>query len=158
MGETAPYDPGTIELAALAKTLGDEDGAVAYVCALLRRAGTGLDVAHLWGLVGLTPPQWAEQQWRYTDVALVACAVPGASLAVVCSENDANRLTFGGLEVQVPPAHGPASWRREPSFARLDRIPLPHPNELHHRRRAARHILPIRPHARGHRLSFLFRI
>lgn len=61
-------------------------------------------------------------------MALVACAVPSASLAVVCSENEAtNRLKLGGFEVQVPAAQGLASWRREPSFARLDRIPLPQP-------------------------------
>jgi hypothetical protein len=78
-------------------------------------------------LIGTEPPAWAEQTWEYAELAFVARQFPAADLAVQLLEAACGKTTLAEFEVTVPPARGPANWRRDPSFARLDRLPLPRP-------------------------------
>lgn len=118
-------DTGTTALADLKTDVGTAAGD-AYVRAILRRAEAGWDLHHVRALVGIEPPGWLEQTWRYHGLAFVACVVPAAVLAGLC-ETAGGVLTLGGLPASVPGPNGPANWTRHPSFARHDRWQLPWP-------------------------------
>ncbi|MFJ2399439.1 helix-turn-helix domain-containing protein [Streptomyces sp. NPDC087843] len=99
----------------------------AYVRAMAVRAGTGWGLYHCWALIGAEPPQWSEVLWEYQDHAFVACRVPAAVLAGLCSPEAGSALALGPLAVSVPAASGPAHQSRHPSYARHERAPLPVP-------------------------------
>ncbi|MEU6657388.1 hypothetical protein ABZ904_51180 [Streptomyces sp. NPDC046900] len=80
----------------------------AYVRAMAVRADTGWGLYHCWALIGAEPPQWSEALWKYQDHAFVACRVPAAVLAGLCSPEAGSTLTLGPLAVSVPAAIGPA--------------------------------------------------
>lgn len=119
---------GVMEFADLRALFEHDDGA-AHVRALLRLTESGWVLRHLWALVGFEPPCWTEQTWRYAEVALVASVISRADLALVCNVSESGSMTIGDFPIEVPKAQGPAPWRREPSFARLDRGLLPRPTQ-----------------------------
>jgi hypothetical protein len=119
-------DTGTTDLADLGSQLG-ADGRDAHVRALLRGAEGGWELYYAWALIGMEPPGWAQQVWRYEGLAFVACRVRAADLTSVCATAPGGVMVLGEFEVAVPAAIGPANWRRQPSFARHDRPLLPWP-------------------------------
>jgi hypothetical protein len=68
-------DTGTTVLTDLQAQLGATAGD-AYLKAILCRRTTGWDLFHGWALIGAEPRGWAEQEWRYEQVAFVACVLP----------------------------------------------------------------------------------
>jgi len=119
-------DTGTTDLAEFGKQLAS-GGTDAYVRALLRAVGGGWELHYAWALIGMEPPGWAEQAWRYERLAFAACEVPSADLAALCVTTPGGVIALGQFEVTVPAAIGPANWRKQPSFARHDRSFLPWP-------------------------------
>jgi Putative DNA-binding domain len=118
---------GTTELAGLHALLEEEGDRLAYVRALLRPSTNGWQLLHLWALVGLEPPRWSEQTWQYDGATLVSTVISPADLAPICSGDDPGNMVISGFSIEVPKAQGPVPWRREPSFARLDRMLLSRP-------------------------------
>ncbi|WP_438306825.1 AlbA family DNA-binding domain-containing protein (plasmid) [Streptomyces sp. HUAS TT11] len=116
----------SIDLDTLRRDLGTSEQD-AYVRAMAVRADTGWGLHHCWALIGAEPPQWSETLWQYQDHAFVACRVPAAVLAVLCSPEAGSALALGPLTVSVPAATGPAYKNRHPSYARHERAPLPVP-------------------------------
>lgn len=118
-------DSGSMALAdfeaEVAATAGD-----AYVRAILRRTGAGWDLHYAWALVGVEPPGWAEQIWRYEQLAFVASLIPASELAGMCG-TAGGVMTLGGLPALTPGAPGRVNWTRRPSFARHDHSQLPWP-------------------------------
>jgi hypothetical protein len=119
-------DTGTTDLAEFGKQLA-ADGREAYVRALLSAADGGWGLYYAWALIGMEPPEWAEQAWRYERLAFVACKVAAVDLAALCAPTPGGVITLGDFQATVPAAVGPANWRRQPSFARYDRPFLPWP-------------------------------
>jgi hypothetical protein len=119
-------DAGTTDLAEFGKQL-TADEKDAYVRALLRAADGGWELHYAWALIGMEPPEWAEQTWRYEGLAFVARRVPAADLAAVCAATPGGVIALGEFQMTVPVANGPANWRRQPSFARHDHPLLPWP-------------------------------
>src|ERR1700689_4582404 len=77
-------DTGRTDLDDFARQL-QEQGGEAHVRALLLATEGGWALHHLWALVGAEPPDWQETTWRYKQLCFVACQVPVANLASVCS-------------------------------------------------------------------------
>jgi hypothetical protein len=119
-------DTGSTGLAEYGDQLAS-DGRDAYVRALLRAVDSGWELHYLWALVGMEPPEWTEQTWRYERLAFVACQIPAADLTAVCATTPGGVLALGEFQGIIPAAIGPANWTRQPSYGRHDRPVLPWP-------------------------------
>lgn len=126
-GERGMVNSGDTDFAKLTSQLTADSGRSAYVRVLLRRSVDGWMLRNAWMLVGAEPPGWTEETWQYAELALVACKVSAADLPVLCPKDARGRATISEFEFTVPTARGPVHWRRQPSFARHDRLPLPQP-------------------------------
>jgi hypothetical protein len=98
----------------------------AYLKVILCRTGDGSNLYHARALIGIEPPGWSEQTWRYEELAFAACVLPAAELAGLCAA-EGSVITLGGLAISVPGALGTATRTRRPSFARHDHWQLPWP-------------------------------
>ena len=116
---------GSVTLADL-KAEVEVTGGDAYLKAIVCRTADGWNLYHARTVIGIEPPGWAEQAWRYEELAFVACVLPAAELAGLCAA-DGGVIALGGLAVAVPGPLGPANWTRRPSFSRHDPWQLPWP-------------------------------
>jgi len=98
----------------------------AYLQAILCRTGDGWNLYHVRALIGIEPPGWTEQTWRYEELAFVACVIPAAELAALCAE-EGSTIILAGLPISVRGARSQANWTRRPSFARHDHWQLTWP-------------------------------
>jgi hypothetical protein len=123
-------DLGTTDVANLTTRLAADDGRDAYVRALLRREEDDWHLVHASILVGAVPPNWVPRTWQYAHLALVAHQVRTGELPALLLQAALGRGTLGDLSLKVPAASGQTHWRREPSYARLDRIPFEQPTTV----------------------------
>lgn len=116
-------DSGTVDRARFAGSVKDERGPV-WVRAVLgpiRRRRAPLYAAYVF--VGPQPPGWTEATWRYESCTFTAARTTPKRLTAALQ---AGELALGSLTAAF--MFGPGDiwqWRREPSYARLDRFGIP---------------------------------
>lgn len=118
-------DSGTVERKRFAAEVRARRGHV-WVRAIVgpsRRRRAPLYVAHVF--VGPKPPGWTEATWRYESCTFLAARTTPKRFAAAL---DSGELELGATCATF--TFGPGDvwqWRREPSFARLDRFGIPWP-------------------------------
>src|SRR6266498_3154398 len=119
-------DSGTVDRAQFAGRVKDERGPVWVRAVLgpLSRRRAPLFAAYVF--VGPQPPGWVEATWRYESCTFTAARTTPKRLTAAL---EAGELALGSLTAVF--TFGPGDiwqWRREPSYARLDRFGIPWPH------------------------------
>lgn len=109
-------DQGAMDVTEAANKLSGD----VWARALISGTADRWTLRHLRAVAGTEPAAWPEQDWIYADVGLVRGILPAQSLqAVLATETE--KLTFGGVEVEVPALQAQVSWHRRSSFEQHDR-------------------------------------
>lgn len=118
-------DSGTVDRTRFAASVASERGPVwvrAIVGPVSRRRAP-LYAAYVF--VGPQPPGWQEATWRYESCTFTAVRTTPKRLAAAL---DSGELALGSLAATFTFGLGDTwQWRREPSYARLDRFGIPWP-------------------------------
>jgi hypothetical protein len=118
-------DTGTVNRDRFAASLRDERGPV-WVRAIVGPVGRRRAPLYAsYVFVGPQPPGWQEATWRYESCTFIALRTTPRRLAAALETGE---LALGSLSATFTFGPGESwQWRREPSYARLDRFGIPWP-------------------------------
>lgn len=79
----------------------------------------------LHGVIGPKPPLWEEKVWRYESCSFIALRTTSLRLGNALASGDITLGSGRAVFTLGPGDH--AQWRRDPSFARFERLGIPWP-------------------------------